>query len=152
MWRALFSAGFRPLFRRRFRLLHSRHVASAGDIFGLENAGTRLTPFQAGVLAATRLVPRGCVTTYGRISRHLGTGSALAVGQALKRNPFAPMVPCHRVIAADLRPGGFAGERTGRAISRKLALLAAEGVRFAGGRLADPERLWEFPGLSPDRP
>jgi methylated-DNA-[protein]-cysteine S-methyltransferase len=67
------------------------------------------------------------------------------VGQALRRNPFAPEVPCHRVIAADLTIGGFAGRRQGREIVRKQALLAAEGVRFTrAGRLAEPERLYRF--------
>ncbi len=151
--RALFTVGFRPLFRRRVRVSADTYErpACTGVICGFENAGTRLTPFRAAVLAAISLVPPGRVTTYARVSRHLSAGSALAVGQALKHNPFAPMAPCHRVIATDLRPGGFAGERVGPAVSRKLSLLAAEGVRFAGGRLVDRDRLWEFPALFPGR-
>ncbi len=102
------------------------------------------TEFQERVYAALRRVPRGRVTTYGLLAAHLGVRSPRAVGQALKRNPYAPAVPCHRVIAANLGPGGFQGRRAGRALRRKLALLAAEGVRFRNGRLAEPDRLFRF--------
>eukprot|EP00959_Pyramimonas_sp_CCMP1952_P386261 8095345-Pyramimonas_sp.AAC.3 len=48
------------------------------------------------------------VSTYGTLANELGS-SARAVGQALKRNPFAPGVPCHRVVGASLELGGFHG-------------------------------------------
>lgn len=100
------------------------------------------TPFQQRVYDALRRVPAGRVTTYGLLARYLGCRSAQAVGQALRRNPFAPEVPCHRVIAANLHIGGFSGQRSGREIRRKLALLAQEGVLFdAQGRLADAQRV-----------
>jgi alkylated DNA nucleotide flippase Atl1 len=53
-------------------------------------------------------------------------------------------VPCHRVIASDLSPGGFHGATAGPWLRRKLGLLAAEGVSFREGRLVEPDRLWEF--------
>jgi methylated-DNA-[protein]-cysteine S-methyltransferase len=96
------------------------------------------------VYAALRSVPAGAVTTYGILAGHLKCRSAQAVGQALRRNPFAPEVPCHRVIASDLTIGGFAGTRSGAEVQRKLALLRAEGVRFVEGRLADPACLYRF--------
>ncbi len=114
------------------------------------------TSFQQRVYAAARTIPRGRVTTYKLLADHIGCRSARAVGQALKRNPYpyfatdsrrrvnAPRVPCHRVIAFDGTPGGFQGRRGGAALARKLRLLAAEGVRFRGGRLADPRRLFRF--------
>lgn len=102
----------------------------------------RVTAFQARVFAATMLVPRGRVTTYKRVAEAIGCGSSQAVGQALRRNPFAPWVPCHRVVASDLTIGGFAGNRRGNEIRRKRALLAAEGVRFSRGVLSDPAHLW----------
>jgi len=105
---------------------------------------TRLTDFQRRVYDAISRVPRGKVTTYKLVAAAIGCGSCRAVGQALRRNPFAPKVPCHRVIASDLTIGGFAGERTGPRIRSKLALLKAEGVRFSGGRLADKRRLFMF--------
>jgi len=102
------------------------------------------TPFQKRVYAALLRVPRGRVTTYQQLAEHLGCRSCRAVGQALKRNPYAPDVPCHRVIASDLTPGGFMGRRGGTALRRKLDLLAKEGVRFHAGKLAEPERLFFF--------
>ena len=53
-------------------------------------------------------------------------------------------MPCHRVIASDGTLGGFQGRRFGPALRRKARLLAAEGVRFRGGRLVDPRRLFRF--------
>jgi adenosylmethionine-8-amino-7-oxononanoate aminotransferase len=100
------------------------------------------TEFEQKVYAATREIPRGCVTTYRRLAARIGCGSARAVGQALRRNPFAPEVPCHRVIAANLTVGGFAGRQNGKEIRRKLGLLAQEGVVFRNGRLADAARLF----------
>ena len=104
-----------------------------------------ITPFQQRVYDALRSIPRGRVTTYGVLAGHLGCRSAQAVGQALRRNPFAPEVPCHRVIAADLRIGGFSGAREGAQIARKLRLLASEGVRFdEQGKLADVRQVYRY--------
>ena len=102
------------------------------------------TKFQQLVYAAARTIPRGRVTTYRLLAAHIGCASCRAVGQALKRNPYAPQVPCHRVIASDGTPGGFQGRRSGAALRRKIRLLAAEGVRFRQGRLADPDRWHRF--------
>ncbi len=99
------------------------------------------TAFELRVYAALRAVPRGCVTTYAALARAVGIRSPRAVGQALRRNPYAPAVPCHRVIASDGTLGGFNGQRSGTQLRRKKALLAEEGVRFQHGRLAAPERL-----------
>ena len=103
---------------------------------------TNVTEFQRRVYDAVARIPRGRVTTYGRLAERLGCGSPRAVGQALRRNPFAPRVPCHRVIASDLSPGGFQGSRNGKPLERKTALLAAEGVTFKNDRLSDPSRLF----------
>jgi methylated-DNA-[protein]-cysteine S-methyltransferase len=108
-------------------------------------AGREITPFQRRVYDALRRIPRGRVTTYGLLAKHLDCRSARAVGQALRRNPFAPGVPCHRVIASDLRIGGFTGHRSGPEIARKRSLLAAEGVLFLeDGLLADPGLRFDF--------
>ncbi|MDD5482659.1 MAG: MGMT family protein [Kiritimatiellae bacterium] len=100
-----------------------------------------ITRFQMRVYEAVKKIPRGRVTTYKIIAGHIHCASPRAVGQALKRNPFAPEVPCHRVIAADLTPGGFRGKRHGAALRRKLDLLKAEGIKFRRGRLAEPGRI-----------
>ena len=70
----------------------------------------------------------------------IGCRSPRAIGQALRANPFAPQVPCHRVIASDLTIGGFQGKTSGPALARKLRLLAAEGIDFNNGHLSDPKR------------
>ena len=104
-----------------------------------------ITPFQHCVYEALCEVPLGRVTTYGLLAKRIGCGSARAVGGALRRNPFAPRVPCHRVIAADGSIGGFQGATGGVAIRRKRARLHAEGVDFGpDGRLRDRARIWRF--------
>ncbi len=105
----------------------------------------QVTAFRLKVYGALLEVPKGYVTTYGRLARRVGCGSAQAVGNALRANPFAPEVPCHRVVAADLSIGGFCGRRAGDEIARKIALLTAEGVPLdAAGRLRDARRVWSF--------
>ena len=71
-------------------------------------------------------VPAGATITYGELARRIGCRSAQAVGQALKRNPFAPEVPCHRVIAANGSLSGYFGEREGEMVERKRRLLNEE--------------------------
>jgi methylated-DNA-[protein]-cysteine S-methyltransferase len=82
--------------------------------------------FNRRVYDVARTVPPGATITYGEIAKRLGEpGQARAVGQALGRNPFAIVVPCHRVVAADGQPGGFSA---GGGIPTKLRLLAIEGA------------------------
>jgi methylated-DNA-[protein]-cysteine S-methyltransferase len=95
-------------------------------------AASSLTPFQLRVLRLTCKIPSGKVSTYGALATLLGTPrAAQAVGNALHANPFAPTVPCHRVVTSSLTIGGFEGvsERCG-ASKKKLALLSSEGVTF----------------------
>jgi methylated-DNA-[protein]-cysteine S-methyltransferase len=104
-----------------------------------------ITAFQKKVYDAIGEIPRGRVSTYALVARRIGCAGARAVGQALRRNPFAPRVPCHRVIASNLRAGGFEGRTAGVAIRRKLARLRREGVAFGrDGRLAQPARVYRF--------
>ena len=105
----------------------------------------KVTAFQSKVYLALCEVPKGYVTPYGALAKRIGCCSAQAVGGALRNNPFAPEVPCHRVVAADLSIGGFNGATDGPEIKRKLALLASEGVAFgADGKLKDPTVVWLF--------
>lgn len=90
----------------------------------LEYAG--ITDFQRRVYLELLNVPRGTTISYGELARRIGCGSAQAVGQALRRNPFAPDVPCHRVIAGDGSLGGFNGKRSGESVERKRRLLEEE--------------------------
>jgi methylated-DNA-[protein]-cysteine S-methyltransferase len=103
------------------------------------------TPFERRVFEALSLIPRGRVTTYKLLAKFIGCRSSQAVGQALRRNPYAPQVPCHRVIGHDLRIGGYSGETAGPQLQRKLNLLAAEGVTFTNdGYLTPGHEPWDF--------
>ena len=78
---------------------------------------------------AARRIPWGETTTYGALARDLGFGpeAARAVGQAMAKNPVALIIPCHRVLAAGNRIGGFSAPG---GASSKLRMLALEGVSF----------------------
>ena len=84
------------------------------------------TPFQRKVYEAILKIPRGQVRTYAQVARRVGRPKAArAVGQALKRNRWAPRIPCHRVVASGGKLGGYSA-RGGRAAKRRL--LRREGV------------------------
>jgi len=103
------------------------------------------TAFEQRVYDRLNQIPSGKVVTYKEMARALDCGSAQAIGQALKRNPFAPEVPCHRVIKSDLTIGGYSGETGGVKLRKKLDLLAGEGVRFDGeGGLASQGVMYQF--------
>ncbi|EON65139.1 hypothetical protein W97_04376 [Coniosporium apollinis CBS 100218] len=95
-----------------------------------------LTPFRKETLTLLTLVPRGRYTTYGAMSDYISRTHhptcARAVGNAMRNNPFAPQVPCHRVLAHNGRIGGFGGDwgEDGKHADQKRKLLAEEGVRF----------------------
>ena len=97
----------------------------------------KVTVFQKKVYDATSKIPKGKVSTYKLVAEYIGCRSAQAVGQALKRNPFAPEVPCHRVVSSDLTIGGFGGETSGKKIREKIKILKSEGVKFKKGIIAD---------------
>lgn len=86
--------------------------------------------FNQKVWALTARVPRGKVTTYAEIARKLGTRGYRAVGNALNRNPYAPAVPCHRVV-------GSSGALTGffHGIEKKREMLRKEGVALKASRV-----------------
>ncbi len=72
-------------------------------------AWATLTRFQQAVYRTVARIPKGQTRSYRWVAERIGQpGAARAVGQALNRNPFAPRVPCHRVICADGSLGGFA--------------------------------------------
>lgn len=97
-----------------------------GSIENIVRESKDITEFQRRVYLELLRVPRGETISYGELARRIGCRSAQAVGQALKRNPFAPDVPCHRVVASDGGIGGFHGQREGKMIEKKMRLLEEE--------------------------
>jgi methylated-DNA-[protein]-cysteine S-methyltransferase len=82
--------------------------------------------FHRRVYEVARTIPPGSTLSYGDVAAQLGEpGSARAVGQALGRNPFPIIVPCHRVVAAGGKPGGFSANG---GVATKLRMLAIEGA------------------------
>ena len=79
--------------------------------------------FNQKVWALTARIPAGKVVRYADIARALGTNGYRAVGNALNRNPYAPAVPCHRVVGSDGSLTGFAG-----GLEKKRELLRREGL------------------------
>ena len=105
------------------RFLEGEDIAFPLDVLALETC----SEFQQRVLRAEHAIPRGCVSTYGRIAAHLGVpGAARAVGSALAGNPFPIFVPCHRAIRSNMELGGYQG-----GITMKRALLELEGLEVS---------------------
>ena len=108
----------------------------------------RVPPFHRRVYRVAREIPPGSTLCYGELASRLGAPrSARAVGQALGRNPFLIVVPCHRVLAAGGKVGGFSGNG---GIATKLRLLAIEGARASEGpSLFDHDGAFGFdPGVA----
>ena len=94
--------------------------------------------FNEKVWELTKRIPKGKVSTYREIARKLKTKAYRAVGQALKCNPYTPIVPCHRVIASDGSLGGFGGKMRS---PKKMRLLKREGVSVKNYRIEEFERI-----------
>ena len=83
----------------------------------------------ARIYEVVRCIPPGRTQSYGQVAAQLGDRRlAQAVGQAMARNPFAPVVPCHRVLGANGRPGGFSAQG---GLRTKLQLLQIERARLS---------------------
>jgi len=93
--------------------------------------------FDEKVWELTKRVPKGKVTSYKELARKLGTKAYRAVGNAMHRNPYAPVVPCHRVVNHDSRLGGFAG-----GIKKKIRMLKKEGVMVKNNKIIDFEKVF----------
>lgn len=89
-----------------------------------------ITELQYKVYVALLMIPPGSVSTYKNMAMEVNCKNPRTVGQALKMNPYAPEVPCHRVIRTDLTLGGFAGGTTNKTTEKKMKLLESEGVEF----------------------
>jgi methylated-DNA-[protein]-cysteine S-methyltransferase len=102
------------------------------DLRGVAVDDDRLPPFDRGVYAIARTIPPGKTATYGDVARRLGdVDLARDVGAALGRNPTPLVVPCHRVVAANGRLGGFSAPG-GRETKRRLLELERAHAEPAG--------------------
>lgn len=106
---------------------HVRGAPGALEIIVLDMTG--VPAFYREVYAAAREIPSGQTVSYGALATRLGKpGGARAIGQAMGRNPFPIVVPCHRVLAARQAAGGFSAHG---GVATKARLLAAEGFTLA---------------------
>lgn len=113
--------------------MEQKNVLSLDDInVSLEHSLLKgvITKFQCQVYRKLLEVPKGKVTTYRDLGNSISCKSSQAIGQALKRNPFAPQVPCHRVVRSDYSVGGFSSSTSDESVSKKIKLLKDEGVAF----------------------
>lgn len=102
---------------------------------------TRNMKFEERVWKFMEKIPRGKVTTYGLIARKLNTNAYRAVGNACRENPYAPRVPCHRVVKSDGTIGGFGGKTSGKTIEKKIQMLRKEGVEVRNRKIVDFEKV-----------
>ncbi len=111
-------------------ICHSLEEYDRGkEIFSLfpESALTGYTEFQRRVWRETARIPRGQVSTYGRVAENISVPrAARAVGTALGQNPLPLLISCHRVVRTNGELGGFSGG----GIAMKQRLLEGEGIRF----------------------
>ena len=92
-----------------------------------------MTRFQSDCYEALKKVPKGKVITYGGLARMIGRPKAhRAVGSAMNKNPYAPQVPCHRVVKSNGDLGGFATD-----IEVKIKRLQEEGVMVSDNKIVD---------------
>ena len=96
--------------------------------------------FSEKCYALLKKVPRGKVTTYGALAQALRSKGYRAVGNAMHRNPYAPKIPCHRVVRSDGTLGGYAG-----GVKVKEAMLKREGLPIRNGRVQELKKhLYRF--------
>src|SRR5258708_1594779 len=99
--------------------------------------------FKDKVYEITKKIPKGKVATYGQIARLAGSPhAARAVGMAMKMNPNAPVVPCHRVVASDGSLVGYSGIG---GVKGKKKMLIEEGVIFKGNKVDLKASLYQEP-------
>jgi methylated-DNA-[protein]-cysteine S-methyltransferase len=142
----------RQAIRRVVRLLEGEPVDFADVRLSLDGAA----PFERKVYTEALAIPQGETRTYGELARAIGeAGAVRAVGRALGRNPIPIIIPCHRILAADGRSGGFSAPG---GVSTKMRLLQIERARrgteptlFDDLRWGTAPRLGSLPTGRPSR-
>lgn len=115
-----------PEIRRAGEAIQALLRGAPSDLAFIELDLSSVPAFHQRVYAVARTIPAGTTITYGDLAKQLGEpGLARTVGQALGRNPFALVVPCHRVLAAHGKLGGFSASG---GVRMKQQLLRIEGA------------------------
>lgn len=131
------SAGGPPAaVRSAIRLLKCYFVGEAVDLSGVALDLGGVSPFHRKIYDAARALAWGKTATYGELARRVGArDAARAVGQAMGKNPVPIIIPCHRVLAAGGKIGGFSAHG---GADTKQRLLTLEGVHLSHGTLPLP--------------
>ncbi len=100
----------------------------------------KITNFESRIYKLITKIPKGKVSTYKEVAKKISKKSYRAVGNALNKNPFAPRVPCHRIIKSNGDLGGFASGSM-----HKKKLLEKEGLKIKNNKIVDFEKkLYKF--------
>jgi methylated-DNA-[protein]-cysteine S-methyltransferase len=122
--------------RAAIRLLERYFAGEAVDLSGVALDLGAVSPFHRKIYDAARALAWGKTATYGELARRAGArDAARAVGQAMGKNPVPIIIPCHRVLAAGGKIGGFSAHG---GASTKQHLLTLEGVYLGHGTLPLP--------------
>ena len=98
--------------------------------------------FSQKVYSLCKKIPKGKISTYKEIAKNLNTKAYRAVGNALRKNPYAPVVPCHRVVKSDGTLGGFQGKMNSK---KKINLLKKEGIQTKDGKIINfKKKIYKF--------
>lgn len=102
--------------------------------------------FNKKIYDLLKKVPKGKVTTYKILAEALGTKAYRAVGQAMRCNPYAPKVPCHRVVKSDGSIGGFQGSMNpdSKEVKKKILMLKKERVEIKNNKIDLNRFLFKF--------
>ncbi|MFC2091142.1 MGMT family protein [Elusimicrobiota bacterium] len=95
--------------------------------------------FEERVYGRLKTVPRGNVTTYKELAHSLGCRAYRRIGSLMAKNPYAPGVPCHRVVMSDGRLGGYSASG---GIKKKISLLENEGIKIDDNRIRNFEKVF----------
>jgi O-6-methylguanine DNA methyltransferase len=138
-----FQVFHEPMASAKNALATLKNVYEGKDVNGnLSLATSHLPAYTKKVLKTTSKIPIGYVTSYGAIAKAVG-GGPRAVGNIMASNPFAPIIPCHRVVKADFTLGGY-----GFGLKVKAELLCREKRGFSSSKeieVDDDEQLMVFP-------
>jgi O-6-methylguanine DNA methyltransferase len=94
------------------------------------------TDFENKVYYLCKKIPKGKVSTYGEIAKTIGNNCSRAVGNALSKNPYLGVVPCHRVVKSDGCVGGFASGQ-----KNKIKLLRKEAIKIKNNKIKNFKKI-----------